>query len=182
MKNSLGVKVDQVDQVDPSQSQQGFENTPPQKNEVDQVDPEVDPEVERIETELVEFIRSAIGSDDRETAKHIQDVLREVCDLGKADRERVWGALSPTEQEAFKKLVKSPIDPDDAQKLRDIALIFWEEQYPDQLQSLIVQIFGWDAPGQKYNLEIIKNWLAGESELVRDRIKKLIEIHQSPKS
>ena len=165
--DSLGVKVDQVDQVDRNQSLQGVQDTPPSENEVDQVD-QVNHEVDRIESELVEFIRLAVASEDRITAKDIQNVLREVCnDTSKADRLRVWGALSAIEQEAFKNLLKPLIEESDAQKMREIALIWWDEFYPDGTQSLVTQLFGWNAPATRYPLETINQWLQEESELVR---------------
>lgn len=192
--DSLGVKVDQVDQVDPIQSQQRFHEDLPQKNEVDQVDPKVDPEVDRIESELVDFIRSAVSENDVETAKHIQGVLREVCSSGKADgwspgslRTRVWEQLTANEQLIFGGLVKSraPVpQPDshegvtdaDANLFKEIALTWWDEFYPEQIQSLVVQFFGWNAPGTRYSLETIKQWLQGESELVRDRITEFLNL------
>lgn len=170
LSSSLGVTVDQVDHVDRNQAGQGVQDTPLTENGVvsDQT------EVDRIETELVDFIRSAVASEDRTTAKHIKDVLREVCDATKADRSRVWGALSAIEQEAFKNLLKPLIEETDAQKMRDIALIWWDEFYPDHTQSLVVQLSGWNAPVTKYPLETINQWLQGESELVRDRISQLL--------
>lgn len=176
-ENSLGETVDRVDPVVQNPSEQGIQKTPT----LDLVVVPDEIEVDRTEKELVDFVRSAISAGDRATAKHFQDVLREVCDAGKADRMRVWGALSAIEQEAFKNLVKSPIEEIDAKKMREIALIWWEEQYPEQLQSLIIQMFGWRQPAQLYSLEIIKSWLEGESEIVRDRITQLIEIKNPDK-
>jgi hypothetical protein len=39
------------------------------------------------------------------------------------------------------------ICPEDAQNLRDIALLWWPEYYPEQIQALITQMYGWQAPG-----------------------------------
>jgi len=171
--DSLGVKVDRVDRVDQNQAGQEVQDTPPPENGGGSEQTEVD----RIESELVEFIRLAIAENDMETAKHIQGVLREVCsDTNKADRSRVWGALSAIEQEAFKNLLKPLIEEIDAQKMRDIALIWWDEFSPDHTQSLVVQLSGWNAPATRYPLETINQWLQGESELVRDRITELLNL------
>jgi len=188
--DSLGVKVDQVDPVDQNQAGQGIQNTLLIENGVvsDQT------EVDRIESELVDFIRSAISENDVETAKHIQGVLREVCGSGKADglrpgslRTRLWGQLTASEQVAFAGLVKSPppvpqsdeshegVTDADANLFREIALTWWEEFYPEQIQSLVTQISGWNAPATRYSVETINQWLQGESELVRDRITYLIQ-------
>jgi hypothetical protein len=65
------------------------------------------------------------------------------------------------------------ISPEDAQKLQDIALIWWPQYYPGQLQSLVTQMYGWNAPGAKYDVAVIANWLEGQDELIRDRITEL---------
>ena len=70
------------------------------------------------------------------------------------------------------------ITPEDAEKMRDIALIWWPEYYPEHLQSLITQMFGWDAPGRKYSIATIADWLETEDELVRLRITKLIHLRE----
>jgi hypothetical protein len=66
------------------------------------------------------------------------------------------------------------ISTEDAQKLQDIALIWWPQYYPGQLQSLISQMYGWNAPGAKYDVAVIANWLERQDELIRDRITKLV--------
>jgi predicted P-loop ATPase len=63
---------------------------------------------------------------------------------------------------------------EDAQKLRDIALVWWPEYYPEQMQSLLTQMYSWQTPGTKYNVATIAEWLQGEDELIRDRITELI--------
>jgi len=66
------------------------------------------------------------------------------------------------------------IDEKDAETLREIATIWWDEYYPEQLQNLLTQMYGWKAPGTKYCGEIINQWLEKEDDLVRDRINQLI--------
>ncbi|MEG4406381.1 hypothetical protein [Microcoleus sp. MON2_D5] len=57
------------------------------------------------ELELVGFVRWAIVSGDPETAQQIQEILKEVCSSGHADRRKIWNALSQSEQSAFKALL-----------------------------------------------------------------------------
>jgi hypothetical protein len=66
------------------------------------------------------------------------------------------------------------ITQEDAQKLQDIALIWWPQYYPGQLQSLVSQMYGWNAPGTKYDVAVIANWLEGQEELIRERITELV--------
>ena len=73
-------------------------------------------------------------------------------------------------------LTPSGINPEDAEKFRDIALIWWEEYYPEQRQSLITQMYGWQAPGTKYDVATLAEWLEGEDSLIRDRITELVHL------
>jgi predicted P-loop ATPase len=66
------------------------------------------------------------------------------------------------------------ITDEDAHKLRDIALLWWPEYYPEQMQSLLAQMFSWQAPGTKYDVATLTEWLEGEDELIHDRITELI--------
>jgi len=43
------------------------------------------------------------------------------------------------------------------------------------MQSLISQMFGWGAPGTKYCVEIINQWLEREDDLIRERIGEIIK-------
>jgi hypothetical protein len=65
------------------------------------------------------------------------------------------------------------ITPEDAEKMRDIALIWWDEYYCEQLQSLLGQMFGWKSPGTKYSREAIGRWLESEDAVVRLRLDEL---------
>jgi putative DNA primase/helicase len=65
------------------------------------------------------------------------------------------------------------ITPEDAEKMRDIALIWWDEYYSEQLQNLLVQMFGWKSPGTKYSREAIGQWLESEDAVVRERLDEL---------
>jgi putative DNA primase/helicase len=72
--------------------------------------------------------------------------------------------------------VTSGINPEDAEKFRDIALIWWEEYYPEQMQSLNAQMYAWQAPGAKYDVATLAEWLEGEDSLIRDRINELVHL------
>ena len=65
------------------------------------------------------------------------------------------------------------ITPEDAEKMREIATVWWDEFYSEQLQNLLTQMFGWDGPGTKYCREAITRWLEGEDSLVGDRLDEL---------
>jgi hypothetical protein len=65
------------------------------------------------------------------------------------------------------------ITPEDAEKMRDIALIWWDEYYSEQFQNLLVQMFSWKSPGTKYSREAIERWLESEEAVVRDRLDEL---------
>jgi predicted P-loop ATPase len=68
------------------------------------------------------------------------------------------------------------ITDEDAQTMRNIALNFWPEYYPEQIQGLITQMYGWQAPGSRYDGATLAEWLEGEDELIRDRITELIRL------
>jgi hypothetical protein len=63
---------------------------------------------------------------------------------------------------------------EDAQVMRNIALDFWPEYYPERIQGLITQMYGWQAPGTRYDVSILTEWLQGEDNLIRDRLTELI--------
>lgn len=72
---------------------------------------------------------------------------------------------------------ETAITPEDAEQMREIALVWWPEMYhPKTLQSLVTQMWGWGAPARKYSAVQIAQWLQGEDELVRDRIGELMAI------
>lgn len=153
-------------------------------------------------TELVNFIQIAIAKSDREFAKNIQGIITEVCKSGTVSREQVWLALTLNEQAALTALLKpipeipvseairrktipeilEVINPIDAETIRDIAQIWWDEYYPEHTGTLITQMFGWQSPGQKYSQEIINQWLQTEDELVRDRITQLFNLKNGSKT
>jgi predicted P-loop ATPase len=67
---------------------------------------------------------------------------------------------------------------EDAQAMRNIAVDFWPEYYPEQIQGLITQMYGWQAPGTKYDDAILAEWLQGEEDVIRKRLTELIRLRK----
>lgn len=67
---------------------------------------------------------------------------------------------------------------EDAQRLREIALTWWPEYYPDQVQTLLTQMYAWDTPGRKYSAATVTDWLEGEEQSVRDRLTELMRLRE----
>jgi predicted P-loop ATPase len=67
---------------------------------------------------------------------------------------------------------------EDAQAMRDLALVWWSEYYPKQIQGLITQMYGWQAPGTRYDVAVLTKWLQGEDDLIRDRLTELIRFRK----
>jgi hypothetical protein len=157
-------------------------------------------ELNEDELELVEMIRVATAEPDPESARRaaadILPILKDVCARGAANREKVWAALTDSERATFSELTAKPIAlatirqnqtpetapepetiaPADAEKLREIATIWWDEYYPVQIQSLITQMFAWGAPGTtRYDAATINAWLATQDAVTRDRISELMQ-------
>jgi len=129
-------------------------------------------ELVRLEQSYAHRILSAIKCGSKAVACAIELDLKRDIDAGNVTEAAVAKIVGQSFQD-FKKLV-ALIAPIDAEKIRDIANIFWTEYYPEQTQSLITQMFGSGSPGTKYSQEIILEWLETENELVRDRITYLL--------
>jgi putative DNA primase/helicase len=159
------------------------------------------PELNEDELGLVRMIWVAIAEPDpesaRRTAADILPILKDVCARGAANREKVWAALTDSERAIFSELTAKPtalgdnpqepispqpapepeiIAPADAEKLREIAIVWWPELYPAQIQSLLAQMYAWDAPGTRYDAATITAWLVNEDTVVRERITELMEL------
>jgi hypothetical protein len=76
--------------------------------------------------ECLGFIRTAIASADRTTARQIAAVVKEVYESGYADRAGIWAALTQTEQQQFQKLLAPPAH---------------------HFANRIKQAIGWNSPG-----------------------------------
>lgn len=57
------------------------------------------------ELELVNLMRFAISQSDPLVTDAVKKCLTEICDKGLANRQKVWGALTASEQTAFKALL-----------------------------------------------------------------------------
>jgi predicted P-loop ATPase len=68
---------------------------------------------------------------------------------------------------------------EDAQTMRSIAVDFWPEYYPERIQGLITSMYGWQAPGTKYDDAILAEWLQGEEDVIRERLTELIRFRRS---
>jgi putative DNA primase/helicase len=110
-------------------------------------------------------------------ANPISSPFTEICNLLSQLTDSEWQKLADilTQSQPLPKKVT----PEDAQKIRDIALVWWLEYYPEQMQSLLTQMYGRQAPGTKYDLAILAEWLEGEDDLIRDRITQLIHRRKS---
>lgn len=70
--------------------------------------------------ECLEFIRAAIASNDRQTARDIASVLKECYQRGYVDRAAIWADLTQTEQQQFQELLgPPPIARDFARRIRE---------------------------------------------------------------
>ena len=107
-----------------------------------------------------------------EAGEAVSSPFAEICNL--------LSHLTDSERQKLAELLIQPqplpkkVTPEDAQAMRDIALIWWPEYYPEQMQALLTQMYGWQAPGTKYDVATLAEWLEGEDELIRDRITELI--------
>ena len=68
---------------------------------------------------------------------------------------------------------------EDAQAMRSIAVDFWPEYYPERIQGLLTSMYGWQAPGTKYDDAILAEWLQGEEDVIRERLTELIRFRRS---
>jgi hypothetical protein len=106
-----------------------------------------------------------------------QELEAEVCRLVAQFTDAEWEKL--IEWRTQSQPLWEKITPEDAQKMRDIALSWWFEFYPNQMQSLLAEMYGRQKPGTKYTVATITKWLQGEVVEVRDRITQLIRLRES---
>ena len=99
-----------------------------------------------------------------------------LCDKALSSNVDNVDLISPVPQNTQPLMMSctTEVSPEDAEKLRDIALIWWPQYYPEHLQNLFTQMYGWKAPGTKYDVATIAEWLQREEDLIRDRITELI--------
>jgi putative DNA primase/helicase len=113
------------------------------------------------------FVQSA-GNDGNNDLSPFAEVCKLVAQFTEAERQKLIKLLTQSQP------LLEKVTPDDAQKIRDIARLWWLEYYPEQMQALLTQMYGWQGPGTKYDVATLAEWLEGEDELIRDRITELM--------
>ncbi|MEG4883654.1 hypothetical protein QUB75_23040 [Microcoleus sp. K1-B6] len=78
--------------------------------------------------ECLEFIRYAIAEADRQTARDIAAVVKEVYENGYADRAAIWQSLSLSEQTEYRQLLAPP-------------------PIVNEFAKRILEATGWQSPG-----------------------------------
>jgi putative DNA primase/helicase len=101
------------------------------------------------------------------------EICNSLSKLTEYERQKLIELLTQSQ------LLQEDVTPEDAQKMRDIALVWWPEYYPEQMQALLTQMYGWQTPGTKYDVATLVEWLQGEDDLIRDRITELIHRRKS---
>jgi len=133
----------------------------------DTADPTADPKNTGSAVGSAQTLTQSRGSD----GSAIFSPFTEICTL--------LSQLTDSERQKLAEILNQPqplpgkVTPEDAQKMRDIALIWWPEYYPEQMQSLLTQMYSRQAPGTKYDATTLAEWLQGEDDLIRDRITEL---------
>jgi putative DNA primase/helicase len=117
-----------------------------------------------------ETYTQSAGADGADDFSPFAEVCKLVAQFTDADWQKLM-ELRPQSQPSTEK-----ITPEDAQVIRDIALLWWPEYYPEQVQSLVTQLYGREAPGTKYDVATITEWFKREVPEVRDRITELIRL------
>jgi putative DNA primase/helicase len=112
------------------------------------------------------------GDDGDAISSPFAEVCKLVSQFTDAERQKLIDLLTQSQP------LPERITPEDAQTMRDIALIWWLEYYPEQMQSLLTQLHGRQAPGTKYRVATITKWLEGEVIEVRDRISELMRLQE----
>jgi len=113
------------------------------------------------------------GTDGTDDFSPFAEVCKLVSQFTDADWQKLM-ELRPQSQSLPEK-----ITPKDAQTIRDIALLWWHEYYPGQMQSLVAQMYGRGAPGTKYSVAALTKWFDGEVPEVRDHITELMRFRES---
>jgi putative DNA primase/helicase len=113
------------------------------------------------------------GRDGRAISSPFAEVCNLIAQFTDAERQKLVELLTQPQQ------LPKKVTPEDAQAMRDIALVWWPEYYPEQMQALLTQMYGWQAPGTKYDATTLAEWLQGQDDLIRDRITQLINCRKS---
>jgi putative DNA primase/helicase len=134
----------------------------------DTADPSVDPKNIGSAVGSAQTFTQSRGSDGSAISSPFAEVCKLVAQFTDSDRQKLIKLLTQSQP------LPEKITPEDAQAMRDIARVWWLEYYPEQMQALMTQMYGWQAPGTKYNAATLTEWLEGEDDLIRDRITELI--------
>jgi putative DNA primase/helicase len=134
----------------------------------DTAEPTAEPKKSGSTVGSTETLTQSGGSDGSAVSSPFAEVCKLVAQFTDADRQKLIKLLTQTQP------LPEKITPEDAQAMRDIARVWWLEYYPEQMQALMTQMYGWQAPGTKYNAATLTEWLEGEDDLIRDRIIELI--------
>jgi len=113
------------------------------------------------------------GRDGRAISSPFAEVCNLIAQFTDAERQKLVELLTQPQP------LPKKVTPEDAQAMRDIALVWWPEYYPEQVQALLTQMYGWQTPGTKYDATTLAEWLQGEDDLIRDRITQLIHRRKS---
>jgi putative DNA primase/helicase len=130
-------------------------------------DPTADPKNIGSAVGSAQTLTQSGGSDGSAISSPFSEVCKLVAQFSDAERQKLIELLTSQP-------LPSKVTPEDAQAMRDIALLWWPEYYPEQLQGLLTQMYGWQTPGTKYDVATLTEWLQGEDDLIRDRITELI--------
>jgi putative DNA primase/helicase len=112
------------------------------------------------------------GDDGDAISPSFVDVCKLIPQFTDAERQKLIELLTQSQP------LQERITPEDAQAIRDIALLWWPEYYPEQMQSLVAQMYGRGAPGTKYSVATLTRWFEGEIPEVRDRITELMHLRR----
>jgi putative DNA primase/helicase len=115
-----------------------------------------------------ETLAHQAGRDGRAISSPFAEVCKLVAQFTDEERQKLADILTQPQ------LLPKKVTPEDAQKMRDIARVWWLEYYPERIQALVTQMYGWQAPGTKYDVATLAEWLEGEDSLIRDRITELM--------
>jgi putative DNA primase/helicase len=113
------------------------------------------------------------GSDGSAISPSFAKMCKLVAQLTDAERQKLIELLTQSQP------LPERITPKDAQTMRDIALLWWHQYYPEQVQSLIAQMYGREAPGTKYSVATLARWFEAEVPEVRERITELRRVREN---
>jgi len=115
-----------------------------------------------------ETLTQRADNDDNAISLPFAEVCKLISQFTDAERQKLVELLTQSQP------LPKKVTLEDAQTMRDIARVWWLEYYPERIQALVTQMYGWQGPGTKYDVAILVEWLQGEDDLIRDRITELM--------